>query len=139
MLWRVDGSGRYDAFWEIPLGTPMGMYRLVVTANRYRLESAPFFVEGAQTLKLVEVPTRAGRVAVALEYPAAVRDIDISHRPERATGGTVDFRVGNRKVRVRRNGSTWSVAAPAGTPVSVARKGARDRWGNFNGDALKLR
>ena len=51
----------------------------------------------------------------------------------------VHFRVGNRNVKVKRNGSTWSVAAPAGTPVSVARKGARDRWGNFNGDPLKLR
>ena len=139
MLWRVDGSGRHDAFWEIPLETPMGMYRFVVTAKRYRLESGPFFIEGAQTLKLVEVPAPRGRVAVALEYPDAIRDVDLTARPKRATGGTVVFRVGNKRVRVRRNGSTFSVPAPAGTPVSVARKGARDRWGNFNGDALKLR
>src|SRR5829696_1410519 len=32
MLWKVDDNGRYDAQWEIPLETPMGMYRFVVTA-----------------------------------------------------------------------------------------------------------
>src|SRR3954447_21169185 len=138
-LWRVDDNGRYDAQWEIPLSTPMGTYRLVVTAKRYRVESQPFQIEGAQTPNLVELPAPAGRVAVALEYPDAIRDVDTTSRPKRATGGTVVFRVGNRNVKVKRNGSTWSVAAPAGTPVSVARKGARDRWGNFDGNALKLR
>ena len=139
MLWKVDGGGRHDAFWEIPLDAPMGRYRLVVTAKRYRLESPPFFVEGAQTLRLVEVPAPAGRVAVALEYPDAVRDVDLTSRPRRASGGVITFRVGNRKVRVRRSGSTFSVPAPAGTPVTVARKGARDRYGNFNGASLKVR
>ncbi len=139
MLWRVEDSGRYDAQWEIPLGTPMGTYRLVVTAKRYRVESANFEIEGAQTLKAVEVPAPAGRVAVQIEYPDAIRDVDTTHRPKRANGGTVVFRVGDRNVRVRRKGATFSVAAPSGTPVSIARKGARDRFGNFNGDALKLR
>ena len=37
-------------YYEIPIETPMGMYRFVVTANRYRVESAPFYIEGAQTL-----------------------------------------------------------------------------------------
>jgi hypothetical protein len=139
MLWKVDDSGRYDAEWEIPLSTPMGRYRLVVTANRYRVESAPFFIEGAKTVKVVEVPAPAGRVAVALEYPDAIRDVDLTDRPKRASGGTVVFRVGKKKVTVRRKGSTFSVPAPAGTPVSVARKAARDSYGNFNGEAVKLR
>ena len=139
MLWKVDGGGRYDAQWEIPLDAPMGRYRFVITAKRYRLVFESFFVEGAKTMKVVEVPAPAGRVAVALEYPEAVRDVDLTSRPKRASGGTVVFRVGNRNVRVRRSGSTFSVPAPAGTPVTIARKGARDRYGNFNGDAAKLR
>ena len=139
MLWKVDQNGRYDSQWEIPLNAPMGTYHLVVTANRYRLESPEFKVEGAQTLKLVEVPAPAGRVAVALEYPDAIRDVDLTDRPKRAIGGTVVFRVGKRKVRVRRHGSTFSVAAPAGKPISVRRKGALDSYGNFNGNALTLR
>ena len=139
MLWKVDGSGRYDAQWEIPLDAPQGRYRFVITAKRYRLVYESFFVEGAKTVKAVEVPAPAGRVAVALEYPDAVRDVDLTSRPKRAAGGTVVFRVGKRNVRVRRSGSTFSVPAPAGTPVTIARKAAKDRYGNFNGDAVKLR
>jgi hypothetical protein len=139
MLWKVEDTGRHDAQWEIPLDAPMGIYRLVVTAKRYRLESPQFVVEGGAMMNVVEVPAPAGRVAVALEYPGAERDVDLTHRPDRATGGTVVFRVGNRNVRVRRSGSTFSVAAPAGTPVSIARGRARDRHGNFNREAVKLR
>jgi len=139
MLWKVDDNGRYDAQWEIPLDAPMGIYRLVITAKRYRLESPQFVVEGGAMLQPVEVPAPAGRVAVAMRYPDAERDVDLTSRPERATGGTVVFRVGNRNVRVRRSGSTFSVAAPAGTPVSIAAGRARDRYGNFNREAVKLR
>jgi hypothetical protein len=139
MLWKVEDSGRHDAQWEIPLGAPMGVYRFLITAKRYRLESPQFVVEGGAMLTPVEVPAPAGRVAVALRYPDAVRDVDLTSRPARATGGTVVFRVGRRNVRVRRSGSTFSVAAPAGTPVSIARGRARDRYGNFNREAVKLR
>jgi hypothetical protein len=139
MLWKVDDAGRYDAQWEIPLDAPLGTYRLVVTAKRYRLTSAPFLVEGAASLKAVELPAPAGRVAVALEYPDAIRDVDLTARPKRATEGVVRFRVGSKTVRVRRRGSIFSVPAPAGVPVTIARGGARDGYGNFNGASVTVR
>jgi hypothetical protein len=139
MLWKVEDTGRHDAQWEIPLDAPLGAYRLVVTAKRYRLESPSFQVEGAASLEVVEVPAPAGRVAVALRYPPAVRDVDLTARPRFATGGTIRFRVGGKVVAVRRRGTTFSVPAPAGTPVSVERGGARDAYGNFNGARVDLR
>ena len=126
MLWRVEPSGRYDAQWEIPLDAPMGTYRLLVTAKRYRVESAPFKVEGAASLKLVEVPAAGGPRRGRARVPGRGARRRPDRAPVRATGGTVVFRVGNRNVRVRRKGSTFSVPAPAGTPVSVAHAtGAR--------------
>jgi hypothetical protein len=139
MLWKVDDSGRYDAQWEIPLDAPVGTYRLVVTAKRYRVESPQFVVEGAAALTLVEVPAPPGRVTVALQYPDAVRDVDLTARPKRVNGGIVRFRVGNRIVQVLSGADTFSAAAPPGVPVSVDRGGARDAWGNFNGAPLTLR
>jgi neutral ceramidase len=139
MLWKVEDTGRYDSQWEIPLDVPLGIYRLVVTAKRYRLVSPEFVVDGAASLKVAELPAAPGRIAVALEYPDAVRDVDLTARPKRATGGVVRFRVGAKTVTVRRRGSTFSVPAPAGAPVSIAQGGARDAYGNFNGTAVKLR
>jgi hypothetical protein len=140
MLWKVDANGRHDAQWEIPLWAPKGIYRLVVTAKRYRIESHRFRVQGAITLRAVPVPTRSGRVAVRIDYPAAKRDIDLTSRPASANGGSVVFRVGNRNVRVKkRRGTTFSVRAPAGRAVSIARGRARDRYGNWNAAAVRLR
>ncbi|MEA2445908.1 MAG: neutral ceramidase [Thermoleophilales bacterium] len=139
MLWKVDDTGRYDSQWEIPRDVPLGTYRMVVTAKRYRLVSPEFIVEGAATLKVSEIQAAPGRIAVALEYPEAIRDVDLTARPKRAIGGVVRFRVGNRTVRVRRRGSTFSVPAPAGVPVSIAQGAARDVYGNFNGASAKLR
>jgi hypothetical protein len=68
-----------------------------------------------------------------------VRDVDLTARPRFATGGTIRFRVGGKVVAVRRRGTTFSVPAPAGTPVSVERGGARDAYGNFNGARVDLR
>ncbi len=139
MLWRVDDEGRYDARWEVPLDAPAGIYRLVVQAKRYRLVSAPFRVARSRALAVREVPAAPGRAAIVLEYPAARRDVDLTARPRRAAGGVVDFRVGGDVVRVRRRaGETFSVAAPAGTPVSVAAGAARDRFANTNGVAVAL-
>jgi hypothetical protein len=45
IVWTVDGSGRYTARWEVPASAPAGTYRLVIAANRYRLESRPFTVD----------------------------------------------------------------------------------------------
>ena len=140
MLWKVDSSGLYDVAWEIPWSAPLGPYRLVVTAKNYRLESPVFQVRPANSLEVVEVPAPAGRVAVAMEYPEPVRDVDLTDRPRRASGGVVRFRVGDRSVRVRRGRSTkFSVAAPPGVPITVEPGAARDAYDSYNRDPFKLR
>ncbi len=79
-------------------------------------------------------------MAVGLEYPGAVRDVDLTHRPQYARGGVVRFRVGNRTVRVRRKrGRFFSVRAPAGVSVRVAARGARDRFHNVNAAGRAIR
>jgi hypothetical protein len=79
-------------------------------------------------------------VGVTLRYPAPRRDVDLTARPARASGGTVEFRVGSERVRVtRRTGTTFSVRAPAGASVRVDPRGARDRFGNTNGAGTVLR
>ena len=141
MLWRVDDAGRYALQWEIPRAAPRGTYRLVVEAKRYRLVSREFAVNGSDDLRITRVPAGRGRVAVAVQYPEAVRDVDLTYRPEAVSGGAVRFRVGDRTVRVSRprGESTFSVAAPQGVPVSIEPGGARDRFFNVNGERVELR
>ena len=140
MLWEVDDEGRYRARWEIPLGARRGKHRFVIRAKRYRLVSQPFRVARSAALTVREVPAAPGRVAVALEYPPARQDVDLTYRPARATGGLVTFRVGHETIRVRRRtSSTFSVAALAGAPVSIGSGAGRDRYGNANGAAVALR
>jgi len=139
MLWEVDDQGRHRARWEVPLRAPTGRYRFVVAAKRYRLVSRPFRVRASRALTVRKVPAPPGRVAVALDYPAARRDVDLTARPASAAGGVVAFRVGDEVVRVRRRrGTTWSVAAAPGLPVSVAAGAGRDRFGNRNAAAAAL-
>jgi neutral ceramidase len=140
MLWTVSAGGRYQVRWEIPLSAPRGAYRLRVTAKRYRIASRTFRVGATDELRVVPVPARRGRVAVALRYPGAVTNVDLTHRPEFASGGTVRFRVGSRTVTVKRKRSRFfSVKAPAGRSVSVAAGAGRDRYGNRNATARALR
>ena len=140
MLWKVDDEGRHTVAWEIPLDAPRGTYRFVVTAKRYRLTSRTFRVRGTGALEVVQVPARPGRVAVGLQYPGAVRDVDLTHRPQYARGGVVRFRVGSRTIRVRRKrGRFFSVKAPSGASVSVAARGARDRYRNVNARGRSIR
>jgi hypothetical protein len=47
IVWTVDDEGRHLAFWRIPGGARAGLYRIVVTANRYRLVSRSFRVDPA--------------------------------------------------------------------------------------------
>ncbi len=140
MLWSVDADGRHQVRWEVPFTIAPGRYRLVVHGKRYRLASRSFSVGAARSLDVVPVPAAAGRLAVGLQYPGAVRDVDLTHRPQYSRGGVVRFRVGNRTVAVRRRaGRFFSVAAPAGVPVTVPAGAGRDRFGNANGGATKLR
>ena len=132
-LWRVDQSGEYTAQWEIPHTAPRGTYRLVVSANRYRLVSRSFRV--TRSVQLAVRPTGS---AVSLLYPAARENVDITFKPTEARGGVVHFRVGSRTVtrRVER-GSPFLI--PAGSPVTVPAGAAADRYGNVNGRAVTLR
>ena len=143
--WRCCGrstaSGRHDARGRSRSSAPLGPYRLVVTAKRYRLVSPAFDVERRE---LADASSRCPRRPAAWPSRSStrspVRDVDLTDRPRRASGGVVRFRVGDRSVRVRRGRSTqFSVAAPAGAPVTVEPGAARDAYGNFNRDAVKLR
>jgi hypothetical protein len=42
IVWQLTEGNRYTATWNAPAGTPAGTYRFVITARRYKLESAPF-------------------------------------------------------------------------------------------------
>ena len=127
------------ALWEVPRTAAAGRYRLQVRAERYRLTSLSFGVRRARTLTVRPAPAPAGQVAVALDYPAAVRDHDLRHRPSSASGGVVRFQVGDRTVVVRqRRGTMFTVDAGPGTPVSIPAGAARDQHGNVNGAAFAL-
>ncbi len=47
IVWTVDDDGQYRMHWEVPRDATSGDYRVVVTANRYRLRSNPFRVDPA--------------------------------------------------------------------------------------------
>ncbi len=140
MLWSVDGSGRHVVRWEIPRMATPGRYRLSVRGKRYRIDSRAFEVRPSRALEVVPVPARRGRLAVGLAYPGAVRDVDLTHRPQYARGGVARFTVGRRAVIVRRRkGRFFSVRAPAGAPVTLAAGSVRDRFGNAGAAGLRLR
>ena len=42
LVWQLTETNRYTAIWNVPAGTPRGTYRFVITARRYKLESASF-------------------------------------------------------------------------------------------------
>lgn len=142
--WTVDGdqevplgpgyakratTGTYTATWEVPLRAVAGEYRMVVSANRYRLESAPFRVNAGAPLDVVPVPAPAGRAAFTLDYPVAAPYTDFTWRPVSASGGVATVKAGGRRVVVRlRSGATFTVPARRGQAVVVVA--ARDRYGN---------
>jgi neutral ceramidase len=125
LLWRVDGNGRYDVEWQVPIGAAQGTYRFVVTANHYRLESAPFAVAASTALAVHQAaPDR-----VTLDYPGVDPMADLTSRPAHADGGSVVATVGRRRITVtRRAGERF--ALPAG--ARIAAGAARDRFGNRN-------
>ena len=69
---------------------------------------------------------RAGRVGIALDYPAAAFEVDFTYRPRSARARTTSSRP-----LVLRGHSGDAISIPAGT--------ARDRFGNVNGAAAELR
>jgi hypothetical protein len=109
VLWRVDDNGVYSVEWEVPRDAPRGSYRFVVTANHYRLVSAPFAVVPATTLSVV------GRT---VRYPDAVVDVDLTWRPVLADGATLvahDGTVAPGGARDRYGNCNGAAATTAGT------------------------
>jgi hypothetical protein len=133
ILWRVDESGAYTAYWEVPRGARLGRYRLAVDATRYELTSRPFRVTPSRALTVE--PVNAGS-AVRLAYPRAEENVDLLARPSSARGGTVTFEVGGEEVTVRTRGKTFRV--PNGGAATIAAGAARDAFGNRNGTAAEL-
>jgi hypothetical protein len=154
ILWRVDDDrpqelgipvlragrrGTYRAWWEPPRHAPAGSYRFVVTATRYRLASLPFRLRPSRSLRVARLRARPGLVALALRYPAAVPERDLTIRPGRARRGTVTVIAGGRRRVLALGEGGVLLLRPRGAPVRVPAGGARDRFGNTNGRAFVAR
>ena len=143
ILWYVDDAGRYTARWEPALRAPLGSYRFLVTGNRYRLASDPFRLHRSRAIAVERAAAPSGKLAVRLAYPKAIShegiddappddDADLSYRPDRVRRGSVRFEVDGKRVLVRARRGRFLVPADPGERVTVARGGARDRYGNRN-------
>ena len=138
VLWDVDSNDNYRALWEIPVEQPLGKYRFVVTANRYRLVSHAFRVLRSSRLSIDRAASGGGSVTVRVDYPRAIPEKDLSYRPNAIDGGRVTFVAGARRfVARRRHGGRFSAHVPAGKVV-VLPGGALDRFGNANGSAFVI-
>jgi hypothetical protein len=120
VLWRVDDAGRYSAEWQVPLSAPVGRYRFVVTARKYKLASKAFRVSVSRALTVHSL----GGGRVRLDYPAVDAMADLTARPASADGGVVNG-------IVKRRGRVF--ALPAGAEILAGA--ARDRYGNRNARA----
>ncbi|WP_026913006.1 neutral/alkaline non-lysosomal ceramidase N-terminal domain-containing protein [Patulibacter minatonensis] len=136
IAWRTDADGKYVATWNPPETTPLGTYRVVITAPRYTLTSKAFRVLASDALEVRRRSAPAGRVAVQVGFPLPRENVDLIARPTILLAGTVDFRVGDRTVSapIGKDGVA-TVEAPAGTTVTVPVGAARDPDGNVNGKA----
>jgi hypothetical protein len=139
ILWTVDEEGRYRALWEPPHRARIGRYRFRVTANRYRLVSAPFRLRPMRSLKTRLVRSRRGAAVLELRYPQAVENRDLTWRPARAGGGTMVVQAGGRRITVRGRKGRFLISARPGTLVTVAAGAARDRYGNRSSNRLSFR
>jgi neutral ceramidase len=133
IIWSVDGTGLYTAKWEVPLSAQPGNYRFVVSAKKYQLSSKAFAVAPSQALEAKQADG-----VVRLAYPKPVVNVDITYRPEFASGGgTARFLV-DGKPRVVKATKGGGFRFPAGTKVELPAGAARDRYGNTNGNAQTL-
>ncbi|MDX8153911.1 neutral/alkaline non-lysosomal ceramidase N-terminal domain-containing protein, partial [Patulibacter brassicae] len=136
-LWTVDDAGRYEATWEPPVNAALGEYRIVVTAARYRLESASFRIGASDRIEARPAGSGPGRAAVEVGFPLPRINVDLTAWPSLLQTGTVTFQVGGRAVEVPigRNGIA-TVDAPAGSTVTIPKGAIRDGSGNVNGKAF---
>jgi hypothetical protein len=141
ILWDVDDSGTYRAFWEVPRSAPKGTYRFVVTANRYGIASGSFKVvpSTAVRVRLYRGRHPAGVLGVTLAYPAPVVNQDLTYRPP-IGGGRVQFRVGAAKDTVRvRSGGVFFVSTKGSKGILIPAGAARDQYGNRNAQPFIVR
>jgi neutral ceramidase len=138
ILWTVDDSGGYVARWESPLGAPLGRYRFVVTANRYRLASAPFRLRPSRKLEARVVHAGGGRAVLELRFPRPVENQDLTWRPARASGGRMTLSVGGREVTVHGRAGRFALRGRPGAHVLLAPGDARDGHGNRSRDRLRF-
>jgi hypothetical protein len=47
IVWTVDDDRRYSMHWQVPRAAREGIYRVLVSANRYRLRSSRFAVHSS--------------------------------------------------------------------------------------------
>jgi len=139
ILWQVDSGGRYDAEWEPSVGTSTGRYRFRITANRYRITSRSFTLRASRSLTVRRTPARAGRIGLALDYPPARVELDLTYRTRSVVGGRMSVRVNGRRITVRRARSgQFLIPARPGSHVVVPAGGARDRYGSVNGRSVSF-
>jgi neutral ceramidase len=131
--WSSDADGHYRAQWEVPLTATPGTYRFEITAKRYKLTSARFKVRAGAIL----TPKVSGG-KVSLAYPQPFLLNDWTYRPLDASGGRITYLVRRRRVTVRRKSST-AFRIPGGASVTIPARGARDRYGNTNRAAIRVR
>ncbi len=139
ILWKVDSNGRYDAEWEPAVGAPPRRYRFRITANRYRITSRSFALRASRSLTVRRDGGSAGRVGLALDYPPARVEIDLTYRPRSVDSGRMVVRVsGRRVVATRARSGRFLIPARPGSHVVVPAGAARDRYGNVNGRAFSF-
>ncbi len=135
--WSVSEDGRYEARWEPPLGSKPGLHRFMITANRYRLRSAPFRLRRSADLDALLVRSGDGRAVVQMHYPLPVEDEDLAWRPHRATIAGASAPRG-LEVALRARGTRLIVSGPAGETVTLPPGSIRDPDGNTNRNRLSF-
>ena len=140
ILWGVDDSraklqgiprfragrrGTYRAAWEPPPSAPLGTYRFVISARRYRLVSRSFRLRPLATMHAA-FTRRGNSVRLELSYPDALPKRDFTARPQ--VSGVVTFRVGGRRVRMAIRNGVGTLPARRGARVRLIF--ARDHFGN---------
>ncbi len=139
ILWTVDSEGRYEARWEAPPWARRGRYRFRITANRYRLDSAPFRLRRLSALEARVDLAGRGTAVVTLRYPRAVENRDLSWRPARAARGSMRVRVGGRRLLVVGRKGRFVIRGRPGARVALPAGAARDSYRNTNGNRLRFR
>jgi hypothetical protein len=133
ILWSVDDAGVYTAKWEVPLSAQPGSYRFVVTAKKYQLSSKAFTVAPSEALD-----AKVTDGVVRLAYPQPVVNVDITYRPEFASGGGNARFLVDGKPRLVKASKAGRFSLPAGAKVELPAGAARDRYGNRNDKPLSV-